>query len=118
MSQTVSLIDRADELGWEPNHPETWTFRYATLRSAVFMRAPHLLYPIYPTALLVQYGLATSSPLAREYFCVSGQIVKIVLVTRAGLVGITDDLTANYGPRAFVELNMLQPCSPPELCDN
>lgn len=77
--------------GWRPHKPETWAYRYATLRNPLTMR--HFMGHDKPD---------------HEVPMIVGSRVKIVMVSRLGDVGITEDLTAENGYGARVMLDDLR----------
>ena len=82
--------------GWLPHKPETWTHRYAKLRRA--LRLQH--YEGY---------WKDGKPVMRTVDRYAGDAVKIVMVSRFGDVGVTENLDADTGYGARVYLN--------DLCD-
>jgi hypothetical protein len=79
MSTTPELTGHALlDHGWVPHKPETWPYRFARLRKPV-------------TMLHLRNSKDVEVPVE------AGQTVKIVMVSRFGDVGITEDLTAEYG---------------------
>lgn len=66
--------------GWMPHQPETWQYRYARLRKSRMVGAHH---------------------------CESGDWVKIVMVSRLGDVGITNNLDGESNYESRVELKDL-----------
>ena len=90
----ATLSGHAMDLGWVPHKPETWTFRFACLRKERMLE--HYL------------GYSKDGePQFREVPCEAGQRVKIVMVSRFGDVGITEDLNADNGYGARVMLDDL-----------
>lgn len=84
---------------WEPHKPATWPFQFATLCE--------------PTELQewVDHKRDVRGEPVFEYRWVpAGTKVKIVMVSRFGDVGITDDLTAEHGYLARVGLEKLERC--------
>lgn len=79
---------------WVPHHRETWPWRYGKLRRDVEFRiwrghgeTPEFnCHPVY-----------------------AGTVVKIVMVSRLGDVGITTDLSADTGYSARVLLSDIEP---------
>lgn len=65
--------------GWMPHEPQTWRYRFASLKYSIVGQRWNQRKPGLP-----EY---TDVPMA------AGQRVKIVMVSRLGDVGITDDLT-------------------------
>ncbi len=88
-----------DLSGWVPHKPETWTARYASLVSPLTMShyAGHW---------------EGGKPVMVNTECVAGQRVKIVMVSRFGDVGITEDLEAENGYGARVDIEDLYDFSP------
>ena len=80
--------------GWLPHKPETWTHRFAKVRKAVTMEH-YLGY------------WKDGEPAMREVPVDAGSLVKIVMVSRMGDVGITEDLQADSGCGVRVLLNDL-----------
>lgn len=80
--------------GWIPHKPETWKYRFATLRKPVEM------WYYNPRA-------TTEEEKFNKVLRDAGTRVKIVMVSRFGDVGITDDLTAENGYDARVPLDSL-----------
>ena len=76
-----------------PHNPQTWKFRFASVREPLVMKKWN-----QRKAGLPEF---TDVPLD------AGARVKIVMVSRFGDVGITDDLTAENGYHARVELDAL-----------
>jgi hypothetical protein len=90
----ATMSGYAVDHGWVPHKPETWTFRYACLRKDRTLE--HYL------------GYSKGGePQFREVPCEAGQRVKIVMVSRFGDVGITEDLNAEVGYGARVQLDDL-----------
>lgn len=81
--------------GWVPHKPETWQYHFARLRN--------------PTELWHYKGYSNdkSEPQFDEIMCPAGQWVKIVMVSRFGDVGVTEDLTAENGYGARLPLSEL-----------
>jgi hypothetical protein len=97
----TSSPERARELfgppmahGWLPHKPETWQYRYATLRRPLIMQ--HYLG-----------RWEMGQPAMRDVPLEAGTRVKIVMVSRLGDVGITEDLAADNGYGARVMLDDL-----------
>lgn len=88
----IELTGHALDQGWEPHKEETWKYRFATLREPVTMKHwnGHGADPEY-----------TDVPLE------AGHRVKIVMVSRFGDVGITENLDAETGYGARVPLDVL-----------
>jgi hypothetical protein len=91
---TVELTGYPQDYGWEPHKPETWTYKFA-----------HLKNPL--TLLHYKHYSSAGEPQFDEVPCAAGQRVKIVMVSRFGDVGITDDLLADNGYGARVSLDAL-----------
>ena len=90
----VTLAGHPMDIGMMPHDPDTWPYRYATLKND-----------------LVMHHFAGHSPSGPQFFDVpmqAGSTVKLVMVSRLGDVGITDDLTAEHGYGARVLLEDLQ----------
>lgn len=83
------MTNNPDTNSWIPHKPETWEFRFARLRAPLVMR--------HYTGRWVD-----GNPEFKETQCEAGQQVKIVMVSRFGDAGITDDLTAEFGYGARV----------------
>lgn len=86
---------------WIPHEPDTWPFRFAIVKQ--------------PTRLLEwvdrKRDPITYEPIMVERRIPAGTKVKIVMVSRLGDVGITDDLTAKTGYLARVFLSDLKPAT-------
>lgn len=80
--------------GWLPHKPDTWPYRYAKLREARVMRHYTGRWD-------------GNHPVMREVPCESGQKVRIVMVSRFGDIGITENLDAENGYGARVNLEDL-----------
>lgn len=95
----MSEMNRLYPIGsWEPHKPSTWPFRFATVKQA--------------TKLYEWEGHRRDErgePIMVERWIPAGTKVKIVMVSRFGDIGITDDLTAEYGYSARVGLEKLEP---------
>lgn len=92
----AELTGHAMEHGWIPHKPETWAYRFARLRKPVEMWYYNPRGP-------------TEEEKFNKVMRDAGTRVKIVMVSRFGDVGITDDLTAENGYDARVMLD--------DLCD-
>lgn len=79
---------------WHAHKPETWPFRVAKLRAPVEFRTWH------------GHG---ADPEFTTHWAPPGRLVKIVMVSRFGDVGITEDLDATNGYGARVCLSALDP---------
>jgi hypothetical protein len=84
----------AMDLGWLPHQPDTWKFRLATLKQDTKMSQYMGRW---------ENGYAVTE----DTIAPAGTVVKIVMVSRFGDVGITTDLTAEHGYRARVKLDTL-----------
>ena len=84
---------------WIPHKPESWPFRFGKLRQPVLLR-------IWTGARDEHFN-----PVYTQRQLPVGTMVKIVMVSRFGDVGITDDLTAQVGYHARIDLELLEPCS-------
>lgn len=80
--------------GWVPHRPETWKYRFASLRRPVEM-------------CYYNPRFTTEEEKFQKVLRDAGTRVKIVMVSRFGDVGITDDLTAENGYGARVPLDFL-----------
>ncbi len=78
---------------WVPHRPETWPWRLGTLKRAVQMRTWH------------GHG---ATPEFTYKTAPAGTLVKIVMVSRLGDVGITTDLNAENGYAARVDLSDIE----------
>jgi hypothetical protein len=78
---------------WVPHRPDTWPWRLGRLRRDVEFRVWH------------GHG---ASPEFSARIAPAGTRVKIVMVSRLGDVGITDDLTAECGYLARVLLTDIE----------
>lgn len=77
-----------------PHHPETWPWLFGRLKRPVIMQT-YLGY------------WNSSGPEVERRTIDAGTLVRIVMVSRFGDVGITDDLNATYGYHARVLLKDL-----------
>lgn len=80
--------------GWMPHKPETWAYRFADLRKPVDMEHYNQQWK-------------DDQPKFNKVHCASGTRVKIVMVSRFGDVGITENLKAENGYGARVNLDDL-----------
>lgn len=91
--RTTELTGHPMDHGWVPHKPETWQYHFARLRT--------------PTEMwhYKGYSNASSEPQFDKIMCPVGQLVKIVMVSRLGDVGVTEDLTAEngYGARLLLD---------------
>jgi len=84
---------------WQPHKRETWPFVFATVR--------------HPTKLrewIDHKRDEKGEPIFVEQWIPVGTKVRIVMVSRLGDVGITDDLKATDGYLARVSLDWLERC--------
>lgn len=79
---------------WVPHQPETWPWRIGRLKKSVIFQIWH--------------G-HNATPQFTERKVAAGSTVKIVMVSRLGDVGITDDLTADHGYHARLPLKEIEP---------
>lgn len=93
-TETIDLTGYPQDYGWVPHRENTWTYRYAKLRKPLVM------------SHYTQRWVG-NEPQFREVPCEAGQKVKIVMVSRFGDVGITEDLSADVGYGARVALTEL-----------
>ena len=78
---------------WVPHQPETWPWRIGVLKAPTEMRTWH------------GHG---ANPEFTFQQTPAGTLVKIVMVSRFGDVGITTDLDAEHGYSARVDLSDLE----------
>jgi hypothetical protein len=71
--------------GWMPHKPETWPYKFARLKRPVEMWH------------WKGHSNEKGEPEFDKVLCESGQLVKIVMVSRLGDVGLTEDLAAENG---------------------
>lgn len=83
---------------WVPHKRATWPFRFAILCEAT-------RFPEWVGLKRDERG----APIFAYRWAPAGTKVKIVMVSRFGDVGITDDLTAEFGYLARVGLEKLEP---------
>lgn len=81
------------DFGWRPHKPETWTYHYADLKEPLTMK--HFLGWERGEAKMQKVPLA------------AGHRVRIVMVSRFGDVGITEDLDSENGYGARVSIDSL-----------
>jgi len=79
--------------GWLPHKPETWPYKFARLKK--------------PVEMWHFKGWRDNEQQFDKVACASGQLVKIVMVSRLGDVGITEDVTAENGYGIRVPLDDL-----------
>lgn len=92
---TETLTGHALDLGWVPHKPETWSYRFATLREPIEMWHYRQFWK-------------NDEPQFDKVMCPAGTRVKIVMVSRFGDVGITENLDAENGYGARVSLDTLK----------
>lgn len=78
---------------WFPHQSETWPHRYMTTKAPVTLRKWNGNHPVDDNTTEVVLPVGTR--------------VKIVMASRFGDVGITDDLTAEHGYHARIEIDKL-----------
>jgi hypothetical protein len=93
MDDRVRTFDRYPISQWVPHKRETWPHHFAKLTEAVLFK---------------QWHGHDANPEWTERFLPKGTPVKIVMVSRFGDVGITDDLDAITGYQARVTLESLE----------
>jgi hypothetical protein len=78
--------------GWMPHKPETWPYKFARLKK--------------PGEMWHYRGYSNDKgePEFDKVSCEAGSAVKIVMVSRLGDVGITEDLSAENGYGMRVDL--------------
>jgi len=77
----MTLIETAPI--WVPHKPETWSWRLGRLKA--------------DTTFYNHRQANDATWLTEERMVPAGTLVKIVMVSRLGDVGVTDDLTKDYG---------------------
>lgn len=97
MADCAAMTGHPMDHGWLPHKPETWPYHYATLRGTVDMQ--HYIGPSKDRA---------NGQTFDHVLCYPGTRVKIVMVSRFGDVGVTEDLTAESGYGARVKLEDLK----------
>lgn len=97
--QVDRLVGHAMDHGWIPHKPATWAYRFASLREPLVMR--------HFTGKHVRDEKGNLEPEFREVPLAAGHRVKIVMVSRFGDVGITEELDRETGYGARVELDRL-----------
>lgn len=90
------LTGHALEHGWLPHRPETWKYHFASLRKPVEMWH-------------YKSQWVGNEPKFDKIMCDAGTRVRIVMVSRFGDVGVTEDLTRENGYGARLPLD--------DLCD-
>lgn len=78
---------------WLPHEPNTWPHRYMTTKAPVTLFKWNQKHPVEENTATVELPIGTR--------------VKIVMVSRLGDVGITDDLAAEHGYHARFMINNL-----------
>ena len=86
------------EVSWVPHRRETWPWRFGLLRKAVTLRE-----------WVGHKCNERGEPIMVPRDIPAGTKVKIVMVSRFGDVGITDDLDAENGYGARIELDDMEP---------
>lgn len=76
---------------WIPHQPATWPWRLGKVKQDTVLKVYDHINQKYEFSRIP-----------------SGTTVKIVMVSRLGDVGITDDLGAEYGYKARIGLDMLE----------
>lgn len=84
---------------WTPHKPSDWPFRFATLNERTRLRD-------WPDHKRDQRG----EPILECRWVPAGTKVRVVMVSRFGDVGITDDLTAETGYLARILVEKLTEC--------
>lgn len=82
---------------WEPHCPEMWPFRFMTVK------APDVVLRIWNGHNYRRLNLPEHTELKMK----PGETVKIVMASRFGDVGITNDLQAEVGYHLRVDINDL-----------
>lgn len=94
MKDTAISPDTSPEL-WIPHRPDTWPARFGTLRN--------------DTTMARFLGIwENGEPVMKKWIAKAGTMVKIVMVSRFGDVGVTTDLQAGHGYTARVGLDALE----------
>lgn len=94
MTPVIDLTGYPQDYGWVSHKPETWTYKFAHLKNPIEMQHYNQQW---------KDGQAQFDKIA----CEAGTRVKIVMVSRFGDVGITEDLNADVGYGARVALTDL-----------
>lgn len=94
MTQTAELVGYPQDYSWAPHKPETWTYKFAYLKNPIDMQH-------YNGRWKDGHAQFDTVP------CAAGTRVKIVMVSRFGDVGITENLAAETGYGARVTLTDL-----------
>lgn len=94
MTHTAELVGYPQNYNWVPHKPETWTYKFAYLKNPIEMQ--HYIQ-----------RWQDGQPQFDKVACAAGTRVKIVMVSRFGDVGITEDLLAENGYGARVALTDL-----------
>lgn len=92
--QHEDLSGHVMDHGWVPHNPQTWKYRFARLRKPVEMQ--------HYTG-----RWENNEPQFNKVACEIGTPVKIVMVSRFGDVGVTEDLSAEFGYGARLALDDL-----------
>lgn len=82
---------------WHPHKPSTWPWRIGKLRQPVVLRIWNGERDREMNPMFIHRELP------------AGAHVKIVMVSRFGDVGITDDLDAEHGYHSRIDLEMMEP---------
>lgn len=90
----IQLSGHPMDLGWIPHERDTWTHRFAKLKEDVTME----YYAGY---------WENNNPKMNKVEVKKNTLVKIVMVSRFGDVGITEQLDKEYGYGARVNLDEL-----------
>lgn len=80
---------------WVPHQRETWPFIFATVKRDV-------------EAHEYQGYWNSGSPVMKTHIIYKGTVVRIVMVSRFGDVGITDDLDKQYGYEARISFDDIE----------
>lgn len=87
---------------WTPHKPSDWPFRFATLNEQTRFRE------------WINYKRdQRGEPIFEYRWAPAGTKVRVVMASRFGDVGITDNLTAEAGYLARVTVEKLTECEPP-----
>ena len=84
---------RAGFYKWVPHYEKTWTHKFARLKKPIELK--HFC------------GHGKNGPVYLTIPCTAGDLVKIVMVSRFGDVGITEKLDAEYGYGARLSIEDL-----------
>lgn len=89
----TNLTGNTLDNGYVPHEPKTWKYRYAKVKNA--------------TKLEHFKGHSANGPVFEVVNIPAGTMVKIVMASRFGDVGITEKLDAEYGYGARVSMDSL-----------